>query len=73
MRKDTRLSFRVRSELKKTLESIAASEGRSVAQVCEAFLKAGAEHYKKEGNTILQHALGKGHIKEPHSSVAKRI
>jgi hypothetical protein len=73
MRKDTRLSFRVRSELKKTLESIAASEGRSVAQVCEAFLKVGAEHYKKEGNTILQQALSKGHIKEPRSSIAKRI
>jgi uncharacterized protein (DUF1778 family) len=31
MRKDTRLSFRVRSDLKKTLEEIAAAEGRSVA------------------------------------------
>jgi hypothetical protein len=30
--KDTRLTFRVRSELKKKLELVAASEGRSVAR-----------------------------------------
>ena len=57
MRKDTRLSFRVRSDLKKTLEAIAADEGRSVAQICEAFLKAGSESYKKEGNKFLQRFL----------------
>ena len=57
MRKDTRLSFRVRSDLKRTLEAIAAAEGRSVAQVCEAFLKVGSENYKKEGNKILQRSL----------------
>jgi hypothetical protein len=57
MRKDTRLSFRVRSDLKRTLEAIAAAEGRSVAQVCEAFLKVGSENYKKEGNKALQQSL----------------
>jgi hypothetical protein len=57
MRKDTRLSFRVRSDLKKTLEAIAATEGRSVAQVCEAFLKAGSDTYKKEGAEFLQQLL----------------
>ena len=45
------------SELKKTLETVAANEGRSVAQVCEAFLKAGADKYKKEGSGFLQHSL----------------
>lgn len=57
MAKDTRLTFRVRSELKKKLETIAATEGRSVAQICEAFLKAGSEVYKKKGAAYLQQFL----------------
>jgi hypothetical protein len=47
--KNTRLTFRVRSELKKKLEIVAASESRSVAQICEAFLHAGLVAYEKEG------------------------
>jgi hypothetical protein len=47
--KDSRLTFRVRSDLKTRLESAAASEGRSVAQLCEAFLMAGLSTYEKEG------------------------
>ena len=57
MRKDTRLSFRVRSDLKKKLKAIASTEGRSVAQVCEAFLSAGANSYKSEGATFLQRLI----------------
>ena len=57
MRKDTRLSFRVRSDLKKKLEAIASTEGRSVAQVCEAFLSAGANSYKSEGAVFLQRLI----------------
>jgi hypothetical protein len=34
------LTFRVRSDLKKELETIAAREGQSVARICEAFLLA---------------------------------
>jgi hypothetical protein len=41
------------------MEGIAASEGRSVAQICEAFLKAGAETYKKQGGKFLQRFLAK--------------
>ena len=59
MAKDTRLSFRVRSELKKELETIAATESRSVAQVCEAFLNAGTEFYNDEGTKFLQRFLAK--------------
>lgn len=59
MKKDTRLTFRVPSELKKTLEFIAAREGRSVAQVCEAFLKGGSQAYKKEGSKYLQRFLSR--------------
>ena len=57
MTKDARLTFRVRSYLKKNIEAIAAREGRSAAQVCEAFLKAGSESYKKEGTKYLQRFL----------------
>jgi hypothetical protein len=51
--RDARLSFRVRSELKEQLKKIAAKEGRSVAQVCEAFLKAGVELYDEKGPEYL--------------------
>jgi len=53
MSKDTRLSFRVQSELKKSLEAIAAKEARSVAQVCEAILEDGADAYRKDGPKYL--------------------
>jgi hypothetical protein len=57
MAKDTRLTFRVHSGLKKDLEAIAAREGRSVAQVCEVFLEASCEKYQKEGTRLLQRYL----------------
>ena len=59
MAKDTRLSVRVRSELKKAMEAIASKESRSVAQICEAFLEAGSEGYKKEGSKYLQRFLSR--------------
>ena len=57
--KDTRLTFRVRSELKAALEELATEEGRSVAQVCEAFLKAGLATYKKEGPKYIHRFLAR--------------
>jgi hypothetical protein len=57
MTKDTQLTLRIRSDLKKQLESVAEREGRSVAQVCEVFLEAGFENYKKEGTKLLQRFL----------------
>ena len=59
MRKDTRLTFRVHSSFKTELEAIAAREGRSVAQICDAFLKAGSETYKKKGPKYLQRFLSR--------------
>jgi predicted transcriptional regulator len=55
--KDTRLTFRIRSELKKKLEVVAASESRSVAQICEAFLQAGLVAYEKEGARYISRFL----------------
>jgi hypothetical protein len=57
MKKDTRFTLRIRSDLKKELETIAAREGRSVAQICEVFLKAGSESYRKKGAGFLQRFL----------------
>jgi len=57
--KDTRLTFRVSSDLKKKLESVAASEGRSVAQICEAFLRNGLANYQKEGTRFVRRFLAR--------------
>jgi hypothetical protein len=51
---ETALSVRVTRALKSELEKVALSEGRSVAQVCEALLNGGLEAYKKEGSPYLQ-------------------
>jgi hypothetical protein len=59
MKKDLRFTFRIQSELKKDLETIAAREGRSVAQICDAFLKAGSEAYRKNGPKYLQRFLSR--------------
>ena len=53
------LTFRVRSDLKKELETIAAREGQSVARICEAFLLAGSDAYKKHGTRLLQRLIGR--------------
>lgn len=50
MAKETRLTFRVRSELKKSLEVIAEKEARSVAQICEMILQSAVKVYEKEGS-----------------------
>lgn len=59
MAKDTRLTFRVSSELKKELETLARKESRSVAQVCEAFLRAGLSAYKREGTKYIHRFLSR--------------
>jgi hypothetical protein len=46
------------ADLKKELERVAAREGRSAAQICEAFLRAGSEGYKKQGANFLRRFLG---------------
>ena len=59
MKKDTQFTFRIPTDLKKELQDIAVQEGRSMAQICEAFLRAGSEGYKKEGSKFLQRFLGR--------------
>jgi hypothetical protein len=65
MKKDARLTFRVRSEIKKDVEGIANREGHSVAQICEAFLLAGSEAYKKQGSRFVNRMLARLITKAP--------
>jgi len=59
MKKDTRLTFRVNSDLKRDVEAIATREGQSVARICEAFITAGSDAYKKQGTKFLRGMLGR--------------
>lgn len=59
MRKDTRLTFRVSSKLKKDIEAVAIREGQSAARICEAFLMAGFDAYRKQGTKFVQVMLGR--------------
>ena len=64
MKKDSALSFRLPRRLKTELEKVALSEGRSLAQVCEALLVGGLEIYKAQGTKYLQR-LASRQKKEP--------
>jgi len=55
--KDERIGFRVPSEIKAGLLQIAKREGRSLAQVCELFLRGGINEYEKEGPSYLHRLL----------------
>jgi hypothetical protein len=57
MKKEDRIGVRVSVELKKTLIFIAKSEDRSLAQVCEIFLRDGALSYKEDGPKFFQRLL----------------
>lgn len=59
MKKDTRLTFRVTSSLKRDVEAIATREDQSVARICEAFIMAGSDAYKKQGTKFLRRMLGR--------------
>ena len=55
--KDERIGFRVSSELKAALLRVANKEGRSLAQICELFLRGGINEYEKEGSNYLHRLL----------------
>ena len=59
MRKDERIGFRIPADLKRILSAIAAKEGRSLAQICEIFLRGAIDSYKKEGTKYLQRFLSR--------------
>jgi hypothetical protein len=61
--KDERIGFRIPSEVKVALSQIAKKEGRSVAQICELFLKGGINEYEKEGPSYLHRLLTRLKVK----------
>jgi hypothetical protein len=54
MKKDERIGLRVSSELKKVMVQVAKKEGRSLAQVCEIFLRGGISAYRKQGSKYIK-------------------
>ena len=52
--KDERIGFRVSSELKSALTQIAKKEGRSLAQICELFLKGSIRSYNRQGSKYVR-------------------
>jgi hypothetical protein len=59
MKKEDRIGVRVSGELKKALIQIAKNEDRSLAQVCEIFLRDGALSYKEDGARFFQRLLSR--------------
>jgi hypothetical protein len=59
MRKEDRIGVRVSIELKKALTQIAKNEDRSLAQVCEIFLRDGVFSYKEAGAKFFQRLLAR--------------
>jgi hypothetical protein len=59
MKKEDRIGVRISVELKKLLIQIAKNEDRSLAQVCEIFLRDGALTYKMEGAKHFQRLLSR--------------
>jgi hypothetical protein len=55
--KDERIGFRVSREVKTALLQVAKKEGRSVAQICELFLRGGVNEYEKEGAVYIHRLL----------------
>jgi hypothetical protein len=57
--KEERIGFRVSGEVKAALLQIARKEGRSVAQICELFLRGGISEYEEDGSAYLYRLLEK--------------
>jgi hypothetical protein len=59
MKKEDRIGVRVSVELKKALIQIAKNEDRSLAQVCEIFLREAALSYREDGAKFFQRVLAR--------------
>jgi hypothetical protein len=57
--KDERIGFRVNADVKTALLQIARKEGRSVAQICELFLRGGISEYEKDGAAYVHRLLAR--------------
>jgi hypothetical protein len=59
MKKEDRIGVRVSVDLKESLTQIAKAEDRSLAQVCEIFLRDCALSYKEDGAKYFQRMLAR--------------
>ena len=59
MKKEDRIGVRVSIELKQALIQVAKSEDRSLAQVCEIFLRDGVLSYKEAGAKFFDRLLAR--------------
>ncbi len=59
MTKNERIGVRLPAEMKRILSQIARKEERSLAQICEIFLRGGIASYRKEGPKYLKHFLSR--------------
>jgi len=59
MKKEDRIGLRVSAELKNSLERIAGTEERSLAQVCEMFLRDCVLSYKEDGTKYFQRVVAR--------------
>ena len=57
MKKEDRIGVRVSTELKKALTQISRNEDRSLAQICEVFLRDGVLSYREDGSRFFQRLL----------------
>jgi hypothetical protein len=57
--KEERIGFRVNRDVKAALLQIARKEGRSVAQICELFLRGGISEYERDGSAYLHRLLAR--------------
>jgi hypothetical protein len=53
-KKNAQIGFRISGDVKRSLEQIARREGRSLAQICDVFLRIGISTYEKEGSKYVQ-------------------
>jgi hypothetical protein len=59
MKKEDRIGVRVSAELKKALAQISKHEDRSLAQVCEIFLRDGVLSYREDGSKFFQRLVAR--------------
>jgi hypothetical protein len=59
MKKEDRIGVRVSVELKKALTQISKNEDRTLAQVCEIFLRDAVLSYKEDGPKFFQRLVAR--------------
>jgi hypothetical protein len=56
-KKTEQLTFRLAADLKLQLKKIADETGRTMGQVCDAFLRRGVKQYRSKGRSVIDAEL----------------